>query len=100
MLFDKVDHGAWGQHPDVTMAALPQHSAVSLRLTDQSSHTPFREAEPRDVFFRYAPVRQSLTALCGGKAALNDLVASTRINHTTVNVASRRNKHEAKCATA
>jgi hypothetical protein len=60
-------------------AALPQHTAVSLRLTGSCfflnfAAMPLLEAQPR-VILGYSPERQSLSAMCGGKAAPRDFSA-------------------------
>ena len=53
-------------------AALPQLSAERLRLSVQLLNELCGEAQPGRIHKRVgAPIRQSLTALCCGKAAGN-----------------------------
>jgi len=53
----------------VVVAALPPHMAESLWLSGTPLLWNFGEAEPRRKRRRAGPVRRSLTAMCGGKAA-------------------------------
>jgi hypothetical protein len=51
-------------------AAVPRHSAVLRHTGDSYFPYSFPEAQPQEKGRRVRTVRQSLTALCGGRAAV------------------------------